>query len=482
MTALPQTLAEAHVLLKTQATLIEQQAKTIVRLEQRVQKLEARLNTNSQNSSKPPSSDGPQVPPKPSKPESLLKPGGQPGHPKHERQRVPVEEVTQVTECVPSRCRGCAAALSGLDAEPFWHQVVELPEVKAQVHEVRLHTLCCAHCGQRTRAPWPKGMAQGGFGPRVQAFVAMAVGAYRLSKRLVQRLLLDGFGVRISLGALSALERGVSEALERPYDEVAAFVRQAPVVNADETSWSEKGSKAWLWAAFTDTLALFRIDPKRDTAAAKALLGDNFAGVLGSDRCPAYTFVDSAQRQVCWAHLVRDFRAFAHHDGAEGKALSRSLLECCERLFHAWHKVRSDLRAGMLSLEERQSFETSMDTLAKDVEVALTKGTTLPRLAKKCAGMLKLQKAFWTFVRTPGVEPTNNAAERGVRHPVIWRKLCFGTQSPRGSLFVSRILTAVSSLRLQNRNVLVYLSDLCRAALDGSQSLPSLLPKTADTS
>jgi transposase len=287
MLVLPQTLAEAHVLLKAQAALIESLQETIARLEKTVEKLEARLNTNSQNSSKPPSSDGPQVPPKPPKPKSPRNPGGQPGHTKNERQRVPVEEVTQVTECVPDRCRGCDAALSGLDAEPFWHQVVELPEVKAQVHEVRLHTLCCAHCGERTRAPLPADVPRGGFGPRVQAFVAMAVGSYRLSKRLVQRLLFDGFGVRISLGALSALERGVSEALERPYDEVAAFVRQAPVVNADETSWSEKGNKAWLWAAFTKNLALFRIDPKRDAAAAKALLGENFAGVLGSDRCPA---------------------------------------------------------------------------------------------------------------------------------------------------------------------------------------------------
>ena len=474
MRVLPQTLAEAHVLLRDQA-------ETIARLEQTIQKLEARLNTNSQNSSKPPSSDGPQVPPKPSKPKSPRKPGGQPGHPKHERQRVPLEEVAQVTECVPEKCRRCDASLEGFDEAPFWHQIVELPEVKVQVREVRLHTLCCAHCGQRTRAPWAKGVARGGFGPRVQAFVAMAVGAYRLSKRLVQRLLLDGFGVRISLGALSALERGVSGALERPYDEVAISVRQAPVVNADETSWSEKGNKAWLWAAFTESLALFRIDPKRDAAAAKALLGENFAGVLGSDRFGAYTFVDSAQRQVCWAHLVRDFRAFAHHDGVEGKALSRSLLECCERLFHAWHAVRPGLRAGTLSLEERLTFETRMDTLKHDVETSLTKGLTLPGLAKKCAGMLKLNKAFWTFVRTPGVEPTNNAAERGVRHSVIWRKLCFGTQSPRGSRFVSRILTAVSSLRLQNRNVFAYLIDLCQASLHAAP-LPSLLPRLADTS
>ena len=164
----------------------------------------------------------------------------------------------------------------------------------------------------------------------------------------------------------------------------------------------------------------------------------------------------------------------------EGKALSRSLLECCEKLFHAWHAVRPGLRTGTLSPKERLTFETRMDTLAKDVSAALTKGLTLPRLAKKCEGMLKLNKAFWTFVRTPGVEPTNNAAERGVRHPVIWRKLCFGTQSPRGSLFVSRILTAVSSLRLQNRNVFAYLTDLCQAALNKTP-LPSLLPQTADT-
>jgi transposase len=455
---------------------IEAQRRTIAALERRVEQLKARvrelealLARYSGNSSRPPSSDPPGAPP-PARPKRTgRRRGGQPGHEKHTRELVAPERVTRTVVVKPTACRRCGDALSGDDPEPYRHQVTEVPKVLATVDEYQLHALGCPRCGIFTRAPLPPGVPAGNFGPRLQALVAVSSGAYRMSKRGIEELVEDFFGVPISLGSIANLEQATSEAIEAPVDEVAHAIRKEPVVHADETGWYEHSKRARLWAAVTAHMALFLIRAKRGARAAKELLGATFAGILVSDRWSAYAWVDVARRQLCWAHLRRQFRGFQDR-GPEGDRIGRALELLTDTMFHAWHGVRH----GTMT---RSEFQKLIEPLRSYVVGWLNDGAACPiqAVAGRCQEILKLEPALWTFAYVEGVEPTNNAGELRIRHGVMWRKTSFGTDSPSGSRFVERILTVVTTLRMQGRNVLDYVADACEAALQGRDA-PSLLP------
>jgi transposase len=175
-----------------------------------------------------------------------------------------------------------------------------------------------------------------------------------------------------------------------------------------------------------------------------------------------------ARRQLCWAHLLRQFRGFQDY-GPEASAIGRPLELLTETMFHAWHRVRD----GTMT---RAAFQNLMMRLRECVLMHLHEGVSCPaqRVAGRCSEILELEPALWTFVHIEGIDPTNNAAEHRVRHGVMWRKTSFGTDSPTGSRFVERILTVVTTLRLQGRNVLDYVTEACEASLQGRPS-PSLL-------
>jgi transposase len=460
----PQTLEEAIAIILAQAEMIAQ-------LQQRVQELEARLAQNSSNSSRPPSSDPPGTPPPArNKAPSGRKRGGQPGHDKRERSLVPPEQVDRFRVIKPEQCECCNKRLDSRHDQPWpeRHQVFEVPPVKATVDEYQLYARCCDRCGSTTRAALPAGVPRGQFGPRLQAIIAMCSGAYRLAKRSTQQLLHDFFGVDICLGTIANLEQATGEVLAEPVREVAQAIQQQTVVHADETGWYERSRRAWLWMAATAQMAVFLISPSRGTAVAQQLLGAAFAGWLVSDRWSAYNFVDVVRRQLCWSHLDRDFKAFAEQ-GTQAKALSVKLGSLVDTMFHHWHRVRD----GTLT---RIEFHRLMEPIQAEVELCLQQGTGIASIARKCRNILKLKSALWTFVRVEGVDPTNNRAERTIRHPVLWRKTSLGTDSPAGSRFVERILTTVVTLRLQKRNVLDYITKACSCALYGNLP-PSLLPK-----
>jgi len=438
-------------------------------LEARVRELEAQLARYSRNSSSPPSSDRPDAPP-PARPKRKgRKRGGQPGHKKHSREMVPPERVTRMVAVKPEACRRCGDALTGNDPEPHRHQVIDVPKVVATVDEYQLHALGCPKCGISTRATLPRGVPAGNFGPRLQAIVSVCSGAYRMSKRAIEELVEDFFGVPIALGSVANLEQATSEALSAPVAEVAHAIRQEPVVHADETGWYERSKRAWLWVAVAAHMALFLIRARRGTKVAKELLGKSFAGILVSDRWKAYAWVDVTRRQICWAHLHRQFRGFQDH-GPEANAVGRALELLTDTLFHAWHRVRD----GTMT---RAAFQKLIKPLRKHVVACLRKGTACPvqAIAGRCREILELEPALWTFADVEGVEPTNNAGEHRIRHGVMWRKTSFGTDSPNGSRFVERILTVVTTLRMQGRNVLDYVTDSCDAVLQGRHA-PSLLP------
>jgi transposase len=453
-------------------TALAERDSVIEKLLARIGALEAQLavlSRNSTNSSKPPSTDPPSVTRRPAKP-SGKKRGGQLGHAGHQRKLLPPEQVTKVVELVPKHCDDCGASLHGRDQEPQRHQVVEIPRIDPDVTEYRCHALGCEHCGATTRAALPPEVPRTCFGPRLSAMLAICTAKYRLSKRAVRELLADFLGVKLSLGSVANVEQHVSAALETPDAEAREHVRHSAAANADETSWRENKIKAWLWVAATSTVTVFVIATSRSAKVAKQMLGEAFKGVLTTDRYCAYNWLAVLQRQICWAHLRRDFQSWVDGGGA-GADLGAAMLREVRRMFGLWHRVRDGTLARADFAQKMRAIQLNVATLLTQASMCST--TRVRGMAK---AMLKLEWALWTFIDTVGVEPTNNFGERQVRHAVLLRKGCFGTDSAAGSRFVERMLTTVATLRQQRRNVLEFVTAACQAALTKSQP-PSLLPQ-----
>jgi transposase len=441
---------------------------TVQQLTHRMAGLEERQRQTSRNSSKPPSSDPPSAPPRAQRTPSGRKRGGQKGHKGHGRKLKAATEVTRVVDIKPVCCADCGVLLLGEDAHPARHQVTELPRIEPEVVEYRQHTLTCLACGADTTPDWPVDMPSGSFGPRVQATVGYLAGRMGVSQRDVEEAMAALFHTDLALGSVSAIEQNVSAALSQPVEEARTYVRQQPVVNADETSWRQGKQKLWLWIGTTPLVTVFLL-ATRGAEGAQQLLGRAFQGIVGSDRWGGYNWLPVLQRQLCWAHLRRDFQAFVDR-GGESARLGEALLKQVKTMFELWHK----LREGALS---RTQFQQCMAPVCEEVGVLLRQGQELAhdKTRRACKKILKVESALWTFVWVEGVEPTNNWAERLLRRAVLWRRRSFGTQSETGSLFVVRVLTAVTTLRQQKRDVLDYLTEACAAAMRGDTP-PSLLP------
>jgi transposase len=444
-------------------------------LEATVQRLLERLQQDSHNSSRPPSSDTPQaLGQRARRGPSGRKRGGQLGHPGQTRVLVPSEDVDTVVPVKPQQCHRCQHPLQGEDPQPHRHQVTELPPVKPMVTEYQLHRLLCPACGAPTRAAVPSGVPSGGFGPRVHAIVALCTGAYHLSKRTTQDVLADLFGLPLSLGTIPHLEQATVQAVAAPVAEARTFVQAQPSAHLDETGWREGRTRAWLWVAVTAWVTVFAVRLSRGAKVAQELLGERFCGMLVTDRWSAYTWYPTRWRQICWAHLLRDIEAMIER-GGRSQEIGEALQEQAHQMFHWWHQVRD----GTLP---HAHFRLRMRPLRRQVARLLKAGQTcgVPKTEAVCREVTKLYDALWTFVRVAGVEPTNNAAERAIRPGVLWRKGSFGTQSADGSRFVEAMMTVVATLRQQHRNVLAYLTDACQAAYAGEPA-PSLLPPRSET-
>jgi transposase len=435
-------------------------------LERRIAALEARLGQDSSNSSKPPSSDPVHVKRRPPRPPSGRKRGGQRGHERHTRALVPPERLTGAVECRPAACRGCGHTLRGSDTEPIRHQVAELPEVRPDVTEYRLHRLVCPRCGTATRAGLPAGVPRGAFGPRLQAAIALLGGAYRLSKRQVRALLADLLRLSVSTGMVCKTERHAAEAVAAPVEEVYSHVRSAPAAGVDETGWREDKRRAWLWAAVTAEATAFRVARSRGADALHALVGEPIAPVIISDRFP--TYARAPNRQICWAHLRRDFCSMIDRK-AGGQGVGERLLRLSGLVFAWW-------RRHLAGSVHRQTLRSYVAGLRPVVRSLLTEGAGCPCAwtAKVCRKLLSAEAALWTFAACEGVPPHNNAAERALRHGVIWRKTSYGTDGEAGSRFVERLLTAVATCRQRGSDVLGFLTACLKARLDGTPA-PSLL-------
>jgi transposase len=431
-------------------------------LERRVQEVEAqlrdvlaRLKTNATNSSTPPSANPLDADKPVQKKKSTRKRGGQPDHPPHLKQLLPPEQVTRTKHFVPDECAHCHAELPREggpdDPAPKRFQTAELPKIAAEITEYQGHARTCPCCGEITQATIPAEIRAHSVGPRLTAALSYLSGAQGISKRGVEEIAETIFGVPISLGTVANLEQEVSAALAPAHQEALEAVRKADVKFADETSWKLWGKLCWLWAAATANVAVFVIHGKRSARGLAALLGEEIHGILHSDRWNVYRQIADERRQLCWAHLKRDFQKIVDC-GGPSVFVGRRGLRIVRELFAAWHAFQE----GKVT---RRKLQTRIEPLQRRLSKTLLEGAfgDDARVAKFCGNLLELECALWTFATHEGVEPTNNYMERLLRRAVLWRRRSFGCNSEAGCRFVERILTVVQTCRLHRKNSLEYL-------------------------
>jgi transposase len=439
----------------------------IAELDSRVVELEARLNKSPRNSSLPPSSEHPHAKPAPPRENSGRKPGGQPGHAKHERPLIPVEQCQQVVPLRPNACRRCGTTLSGNDPQPLRHQVWELPEIKPLVTEYQRHRLTCPCCGETTCGPLPAGVPHGQAGPRLVAFVALLMGCFKQSKRRVALFLEQVLNQPCSPGWVVKLQNQATAALRPAYDEAATQLPTEEVLRIDESPTKEGRLKSWLWTFVADSYTVFALRTTRAATVLQDLLTESFCGVVNCDRAKMYWKI--GRPQWCWAHLKRDFQALIDHPDHQVKRLGRDLMRPTKELFRHWSRCRD----GTIT---RRGFERLMQPIRREIDGLLLRGAFSgnQRLIGMCDELYQHRDWLWTFLDIEGVEPTNNASERALRPAVIWRKLSFGTKSAAGSRFVETILTVVETCHRQSRNSFEYLTAALKAHVAG-QPAPSLI-------
>jgi transposase len=443
---------------------VEKLTVKVARQDERIATLERQLSRSSRNSSQPPSADPPSAPPRRGKDPSGRAQGAQPGHEGRGRPLLAAWAVDEFVEHWPVRC-GCGHEFVEDErvavGAPARHQVEELPVMAVTVTEHQCQRVRCPDCGRRSRGELPAGVGASAFGSRFHAAVAVLSTRNRISRRDVVELCEQLFGSRISSGTVDAILARVADALADPYDDLLARVRAADALNMDETGWRTSGQRRALWGAFTDRHAVLRVADSRHEDHARALLGDTRA-IVTSDRWWAYTHLPARRRQVCWAHLQRDFKAHSEGLGAE-KQLGEHGLKICEQLFWAWEVFghtddRRDLRLAIRAL--RRQLKPILRTYAgKAPRYKYTRGIA--------RNLLKIWPALWTFADRPGVQPTNNHAERALRGAVIYRKLSLGTQSQHGERRIQRLLSAHTTCRLQRRSLHTYLIDALGAHARG---------------
>ena len=343
--------------------------------------------------------------------------------------------------------------------------MAEVPPIRPEVIEYQLHRLTCTKCGFITKGSLPAGVPRGGFGPRLHALLSLLAAEFRLAKRPVQRLAKNVLGLDLSLGMIAKLERQTATVLQPVDEALAQAVRNAPHSHIDETPWRQANSKAWMWVGTGANVTSYRISRHRDGDTARQVLGDDPEKVVICDRFSAYGWIN--KKQWCWAHLRRDFQAMIDRDDG-GSDRGKRLLKLSDNLFWGWHRQAT----GELS---RPQWLEWANSIRYRMHQELNQGTSCAsrKTAATCRQLLQGEEHLWRFVEVVGVEPTNNTAERALRHGVMWRKTSGGTASEWGSQFVSRLMSVVATCRQQGRNVLSFLTS-CLEASPRGQALPTL--------
>lgn len=475
---LPGKLQDCHDLI----TLLWQEFQD---LNETVSSLKEQLNTNSSNSSLPPSKDSLKKMAEKRKERdawrlqvasywSNPRQGAQPGHRGSGRKLMAAKDVNNVIACHPDRLCLCGDGEIKTTHICQRKQVFDIISGALFITEYQIHGGRCCRCKKRCRGQLPEGTPRGILGASILAKVALLTGKYRLSKREVCEFLTDFFGLKFCVGTISNAERQVSQSLQSAVDEVGEKITEQAYLHVDETGHNHKGDLEWLWVATTQELSYYKIYQHRNQTSAKALIGEAFTGMIITDRYGAYNWLSEHKRQYCWAHLKRDFKKIEDRECVQESHIGYCLSDCLKWIFHHWRRIRD----GTPNKYHRRSLRDGIKRLYQ----ALRRGRCLTgtKTQRFCAGLLRNRRCLWHFLTHDGVEPTNNHAERQLRHAVIWRKKCYGTQSDRGIHFVERILTTIMTCKQQQRNALDFITECVLKVWGANEqsdlaSTPSLL-------
>jgi transposase len=447
---------------------------TITDLVAQVEQLEtenARLKKNSSTSSKPPSSDIVKPKKPPSKDGKKRKRGGQPGHEQHLRSPFPPEAVNHFQPHTLDCCPDCGGALTPARCKPELLQQVEISDTPTVVTEHQGLAYWCQHCRKVHYAPMPEAVVKAGlFGPRLTALVAFMKGVCHASFSTIRKFLRDVVRVGVSRGYLAKLIGKVSESLAKSYAELFERLPGETVLNVDETGHKENGQKFWTWCFRAQLYTLLRIDKSRGSKVLVEVLGEEFQGVLGCDYFGAYRkYMRECDVlvQFCLAHLIRDVKFLLTLPAREDQAYGQRVRDALRELFAVIHR-REKLSAASF----QKALEVARDQVLSVATTRVPKGNHAQNLAKRFRDN---GEAYFRFITTPGVDPTNNLAEQAIRFVVIDRHITQGTRSEKGRRWCERIWTVIATCAQQGRAVFQFLLDSVQAHLCGVPP-PSLLP------
>jgi transposase len=458
-----------------------------IRLEAKIAELEARLaaleaelakaRKNSSNSSKPPSSDIVNPPAKATKPQSEAKrkPGGQPGHPRHERTPYPPDQIDQTWIYYYTGCPCCGGKLIDTDEPDIVRQQVDIPSLPLRVEEHRRQKQRCTKCDRVHCPEWPEDLKQAGLvGPRLTALIGYLKSACHMSFSSIHKFLRDCVKVKISRGQLRKIVAKVADSLQTPYDELLHLLPSQSVLNVDETGHKENGDRLWTWCFRAALFTVFKISPSRGSQVLEELLGQEFNGVLGCDYFSAYRkyMKDfNVVVQFCLAHFIRDVKFLVDHPRKENREHGQRLLGQLRELFRIIHS-RDDYPT---EVGFRRALGRVRNHLVCDAIMQSPGTREADNLGNRFVDHFD---SFFTFITTPGVEPTNNLAERAIRFVAIHRRLTQGTRSEAGRTWCERIWTAIATCEQQGRSFFEYLFQAVKNFFE-SKPAPSLLSNPA---
>ena len=418
----------------------------IMQLQKEISDLKQKLNKNSKNSSKPPSTDQ----------KSNTQDRGQKKRESREGKNRPLflkEEIDKIVECNCEKCPCCGSQnIEALSTNEILQQI-DLPEIKAIITEYILRRYQCSSCGKSFKSDLPKGIPNSVFGTKLMGLISNLTGLYHLAKREVIQLIKDLYGIDIGLGSISNIEERVANALESVYQKIHDFIINSNFTkHFDETGWRNKGKKHYVWVATCTEAAIYKIDRNRNKIAFQKLIKnqDLTDKSFVSDRYSVYNNI-SKNHQYCLAHLIREFKNFSQRDGPDkkiGELLEKALKKACF--------VNTKYRKGKIILANRNrqlgKIKRKVKSLFKD---GYANGSD--ELSGLCKRLLKSFDNLWVFTKISDMEPTNNLAERDLRKIVIWRKKSYGTRSEKGKRFIERISSISQTLRKQGKNVLKFI-------------------------
>jgi transposase len=442
----------------------------------------AALQKNSSNSSKPPSSDLTKPPKEKKGKKGKNKPGGQPGHPKHERTPYSEEEIDQFWGYHCPSCPTCDHADLTLlpDIPPRCIQQVEVKEVVVHKEEHLAYAYYCARCDKTHYARFPDEVVKAGlFKARLTALVAYMKNGCHASFSTIRKFLRDVLGVPVCRGYLAKLIQKVSHALAPSYEQLLERLPLETVLNVDETGHKENGDLFWTWVFKADLYVLFRIDKSRGSKVLIDTLGREFEGTIGCDYFSAYRkyMKDfNVAVQFCIAHLIRDVKFLTKLPDEETRTYGKKLLAALKRMFKVIHDHEHMDQADFQSALEKAKKRILRIAINSAPSRIGEDGKEEKNEAQNMAERFRLNgKAYFRFITTPGMDPTNNVAEQAIRFIVIDRHVTQGTRSQRGREANERLWTVIGTCALQGRSAYNFILQAVHACFY-DEPAPSLLP------